>query len=179
MMSGPEIVFAAAKFAARAHQGQMRKDGATPYVSHPMRVCMTVTLVFDVHEPEVLAAALLHDTIEDTTTDFDDILEQFGPAVANFVQAMTKDKRLPDAEREERYIQQLMTSGWPVQIIKLADIYDNLSDMDGVSAEKRKRGIGRATYYLDRMKAGLTEESKRAFEIVQKRLDVASNVIAR
>ncbi|MFL5330552.1 MAG: HD domain-containing protein [Gemmataceae bacterium] len=178
MMSGPELVFAAGKFAARAHQGQMRKDGETPYVAHPFRVCMTVTLVFDVHEPEILAAALLHDTIEDTTTDFDDIVEKFGPRVASYVQAMTKDKRLPDAEREEQYLQQLMAGGWPVHILKLADIYDNLSDFDGISAEKRQRSIGRATYYLENMKTGLTKESNRAFELVRQRLDNVAAVIA-
>ena len=67
----------AVAFAARAHRPQVRKDGQTPYVSHVFRVAMIVTQVFGVHEPKILTAAVLHDTIEDTTTDYDDIV---GPA---------------------------------------------------------------------------------------------------
>ena len=63
----------AAAFAARAHRNQWRKDGQTPYVSHVFRVCLTVRQLFGVDDDDVLTAALLHDTIEDTDTDFDDI----------------------------------------------------------------------------------------------------------
>ena len=56
----------AAAFAARAHRHQWRKDGQTPYVSHVFRACLTVRHVFGVDDDDVLAAALLHDTIEDT-----------------------------------------------------------------------------------------------------------------
>ena len=69
------IVFEAAAFAARAHRHQTRKDGETPYFSHPVRVCLVVRHVFGFDDPRMLAAALLHDTIEDTTTDCDDLIE--------------------------------------------------------------------------------------------------------
>ena len=62
----------AASFAARAHQGQYRKDRVTPYVSHPFRVCLVVRDLFGFDDPRMLITALLHDVIEDTTTDYDD-----------------------------------------------------------------------------------------------------------
>src|SRR5688500_19144302 len=90
----------AASFAARFHQGQLRKDGTTPYIAHPFRVAMTVRDVFGVDDPIALAAALLHDVIEDTTADYDDLEREFGAEVARVVAALTKDMRLPEAARE-------------------------------------------------------------------------------
>src|SRR5215207_9659113 len=93
----------AISFAARAHDGQRRKDGRTPYVSHVFRVCLLLREVLRVDDPRVLTAAVLHDTIEDTTTDFDDLEERFGKEVAGWVAALTKDKALPFEEREAKY----------------------------------------------------------------------------
>src|SRR5262245_47291713 len=83
----------AVAFAARAHKPQLRKDGQTPYVSHVFRVCLIVRHVFGVSDPRVLTAAVLHDTIEDTTTDYDDVAARFGEEVASWVAALSKDKR--------------------------------------------------------------------------------------
>jgi len=103
-MSDPnEIIFEAAAFAARAHRNQFRKDKETPYFSHPVRVCLVVRQVFGFDDPHMLTAALLHDTIEDTTTDCDDIIERFGPVVAKWVAALSKDSRMPHDEREAQY----------------------------------------------------------------------------
>ena len=66
------------QFAARAHRQQIRKDRETPYVAHPFRVCLIARQVFGIDDPKVLMAALLHDAIEDTTTDRDDLIEHFG-----------------------------------------------------------------------------------------------------
>ena len=92
MSDSDAIVFEAAAFAARAHQHQLRKDGRTPYVSHPFRVCLVVRHLFGIDDPRIHAAALLHDTIEDTTTDYDDIVERFGPDVAGWVAAVTSTR---------------------------------------------------------------------------------------
>ena len=95
-----EQLLQAVALAARAHDGQLRKDGLTPYVSHPFRVCLVVREVFGFSDPRMLLAAILHDTIEDTTTDFDDLEAKFGPEIAEWVGKLSKDKRLPEAERE-------------------------------------------------------------------------------
>src|SRR5947209_274805 len=78
------LLLEAASFAARAHAGQLRKDGQTPYVSHVFRVCLVVRHLFGFDDGRMLAAALLHDTIEDTTTDFDDITRIFGTEIAEW-----------------------------------------------------------------------------------------------
>src|SRR5438309_11633272 len=84
----------AVAFAARAHQGQLRKDGTTPYVSHVFRVCLVLRHVFGIDDRQALMAAALHDTLEDTNTDFDDLKDEFGEEVAAWVSALSKDKRL-------------------------------------------------------------------------------------
>ena len=76
-------------FASRAHHGQFRKDEKTPFVAHPSRVAMTLAAVFGCGDETILAAAALHDTIEDTTTDHGDLSEQFGRDVAR-VQEMLR-----------------------------------------------------------------------------------------
>lgn len=161
----------ATSFAARAHAGQLRKDGVTPYASHPMRVCLVARLVFGVEDPEVLAAALLHDTIEDTTTDYDDIDARFGAKVAGWVRSLTKDKRLPETEREEAYARELCAGGWAVHVLKLADIYDNLTDSISASPDNCRRTLERTTFYLDRMGPALASEARSAFDIVRRLLD--------
>src|SRR3954462_381480 len=85
---GFRLLLEAASFAARAHRHQLRKDGQTPYAAHPFRVCLVVPHVFGLDDPDFLAAALLHDTIEDTTTDFDDLEKAFGPRIAGWVAAL-------------------------------------------------------------------------------------------
>ncbi len=118
----------AAGMAARFHQGQVRKDGRTPYISHPFRVALTAREIFGVSDEQVLAAALLHDTIEDTSADFDDIAEAFGDEVARIVAAVTKDMRLPEPAREPAYDEGLRAADWRAHVVKLADQFDNLSN---------------------------------------------------
>jgi len=123
----------AAAFAANAHRYQIRND-KRPYVSHCFRVAMTVNLIFGFDDTEVLAGALLHDTIEDCDVDYDDILDAFGRNVADYVAVMTKDMRLEETIREISYDKQLADGPWQGRLIKLADVYDNFTDS---SPEKR------------------------------------------
>lgn len=118
----------AAAFAARAHQHQLRKDGRTPYVAHVYRVAMTVRDVFGSDDPATLCAALLHDTIEDTRTDYDAIAQAFGADIADMVAALTKNMLLAEREREAEYESRLAAADWRVRLVKLADVYDNLCD---------------------------------------------------
>lgn len=118
----------AAAAAARWHRGQTRRDNKTPYVSHVYRVAMTVRHTFGCDDEECLAIALLHDVIEDTPADYDDVFEAFGEVVAKGVAALTKDMRLPEEEREPAYDAQLAEAGWRAKMVKLADTVDNLLD---------------------------------------------------
>lgn len=119
----------AISFAARAHRHGLRKDGKTPYVAHVYRVAMTVRDVFGCDDPIAIASAVLHDTIEDTGTDYDDIEERFGHDVAECVAALTKNATLPEPEREADYDLRLARAPWQARLVKLADTHDNYLDM--------------------------------------------------
>ncbi len=122
------MVLRAASFAARKHHGQTRADNQTPYFSHVARVTLILTHVFGVQDEEILTAALLHDTLEDTATDYDELAGLFGERVANAVVLLTKNVMLPKKEREEDYIRRLRKAPEDVMIAKMADLYDNLTD---------------------------------------------------
>ena len=149
----PAILDAVA-FAARAHQHAKRKDKETPYASHVFRVCLIVRHVFGISDEDVLTAALLHDTIEDTPTDYDDILERFGATVAGYVAALTKDMRRHDDDRENDYRNTLANAPWQVKVCKLADVYDNLIDSAHLGGDKRQRTLRRSRSYLTSLKTG-------------------------
>jgi guanosine-3',5'-bis(diphosphate) 3'-pyrophosphohydrolase len=163
-------VLEAVAFAARAHAGQTRKDGRTPYASHAFRVALILRHVFDVGDPLVLATAVLHDTLEDTTTDYDDLEEQFGPEVARWTALLSKDKRQPFDQRESAYTQQLARSPWQVQVCKLADIFDNLMDIDQQPTSRRHKTLANARRYLDALRSDLQEPATEAWRIVSRLL---------
>ena len=118
----------AVSFACRQHEHHYRKDGRTPYAAHVIRVMMTVRDCFGCDDPDALCAAALHDTIEDTPADFDDIEGDFGTAVADIVAALTKNMLLREDQREADYDLRLARADWRARLIKLADVYDNLCD---------------------------------------------------
>jgi guanosine-3',5'-bis(diphosphate) 3'-pyrophosphohydrolase len=161
-----QTLLQAVSFAARAHDGQKRKDGCTPYASHVFRVCLVLRHVFGIDDSSVMLAAVLHDTIEDTTTDFDDLEERFGANVAQWVAALSKDKRLPEPEREDAYVDALQRAPWQVKLCKLADVYDNLSDARESGAAGRARVCENAHRYLNGLKSNLPELARGPFAIV-------------
>ena len=142
----PKLWQKAASMAGRSHEGQYRKDGVTPYVTHPFRVALIVRQLFGCDDDEVLAAALLHDTLEDTTTDYDELAAELGPRVAGWVALLSKDKRAPESERETVYFRGLRTAPWQVRLIKMADSLDNHTDAP--NREMRRKAAGKARKIL-------------------------------
>lgn len=118
----------AASLAADAHRHQLRKDGKTPYAAHTARVTLTLAHHFGYSDPVILAAGLLHDLIEDTPADYDDVLAATNREVADLVAALTKDMRLPEEQREAAYDRQLAAAPWQARLVKLADVFDNVCD---------------------------------------------------
>lgn len=163
---------AAAAFAARAHQHQMRKDGRTPYISHAYRVATTIMLVFGCDDEAAITAAILHDTIEDTATDFDDIEENFGEGVAQIVAALTKNMLLREDAREKDYDRRLAGADWRARLIKLADTYDNFMDKAELSPQKRRALIAKCRRALElaRPDADKHVETRRAIDAVERLL---------
>lgn len=113
-------------------------------MAHAFRVAMLVRQEFGCADEAALAAALLHDTIEDTTTDFDDLEQEFGREVAELVAALTKNAALPEPQRERLYDQGLALADWRARLIKLADALDNLLDSADRPADARSRAMDRA-----------------------------------
>ena len=163
-MSSP---FLAASFATRAHRNQIRKDGLTPYVAHVFRVSLVIQHLFGIHDDETLCMALLHDTIEDTTTDYEDLSEAFGKTVADGVAMLTKDSRLPEAEREAVYHSVIQTAPWQVQVCKLADIYDNASDSGTLTPTQRLKIMAKLLAYMRELEGHVQPEAIKAYEIVR------------
>ncbi|MDX9911740.1 MAG: HD domain-containing protein [Phycisphaerales bacterium] len=155
----------AASFAARAHQHTLRKDGKTPYFAHPVRVALTVRHAFGHEDETTLAAALLHDTIEDTSCDYDDIAEHFGEEVARLVVQMSKNMLLPEDERERDYDARLAAGDWRGRLIKLADVYDNLAD----GAGKREKMLDKVRRAIALAQPDLAHhpETKRAIDALE------------
>jgi guanosine-3',5'-bis(diphosphate) 3'-pyrophosphohydrolase len=160
----------AVAFAARAHQGQLRKDGRTPYVSHVFRACLTLRHVFGIDDVPTLTAAILHDTVEDTTTDYDDLAQRFGPQIAGWVALLSKDKRQEEGRREEEYKRRLATADWQVKACKLADAFDNLVDSANIAAKGHKV-LQRSREYLQALEApDLPGPVRRAWDTVSRLL---------
>jgi guanosine-3',5'-bis(diphosphate) 3'-pyrophosphohydrolase len=124
------LLEAAEQFATWKHRHQFRRDGVTPYVEHPKAVRKILQDEFGVDDVETLAAGLLHDTIEDTATDYDEVAERFGKRVADLVAVLTKDKRLPEARRERDYFAGLARAPLAARFCKVADSLHNVRDSD-------------------------------------------------
>jgi guanosine-3',5'-bis(diphosphate) 3'-pyrophosphohydrolase len=133
---GRDLLARADALAERKHRHQFRRDGVTPYVEHPRAVMAIVRDEFGVRDEAVLAAALLHDTIEDTTTDYDELAALFGSRVAAVVAALSKDKRLPEARRERDYFDGLARAPLAAKLCKIADTLHNLRDTDSAHRPK-------------------------------------------
>src|SRR6185295_3061134 len=136
------------KFAAVAHDGQRRKWGGEPYIMHPMRVAGRVTLLEGASE-EMVAAAWLHDVVEDCGVSIESLREQFGSIVARYVAELTSaSKAAPyvDLSREDRKEVDraaLAKACDESKRIKLCDRLDNVSGLPGCTDKKW------ASLYLD------------------------------
>ena len=165
------LVLDAISFAALKHAGQLRKDGATPYIAHPMRVLTIMARLFDVKDPHALAAAALHDTIEDTRTDREELTERFGKVVADYVARLSKDKRLPEEERERAYFETIASSPLEVKLCKLADTYDNLVDARTLASEVHRKAIAKAHTLLDCLSANFPTQWQHAIERLREQIE--------
>ena len=117
----------ARNFAKKKHAGQLRKNGKTTTFSHLKDVVINLKKM-KVKNNDTICAAGLHDTIEDTDTDFDSIRDRFGKNVADIVVSVTKDNRLPKKQREIKYAKDLKSSNIKSKIVKIADILANVND---------------------------------------------------
>ena len=134
-MSDMALLTRAALTAAEAHKGQTRKGGEVPYVNHVIEVAHLVAEAGGT--PEMVAAALLHDTVEDTEATEATIAATFGPCIATLVAGLTDApdwKGLDRPERKRRQARHMATAPRAIRRIKIADQTSNVRDVGRLPA---------------------------------------------
>lgn len=127
----------AIQIATKAHGKQKRKYTNEPYIVHPirvMRILMNELKIFDI---DILCAAILHDTLEDTKLDEKVIRDNFGSNVHWMVRMLTKKFR--DHSHDAEYYNAILASSANVQLIKVADRIDNIRDLKTWTDQEKKR----------------------------------------
>jgi guanosine-3',5'-bis(diphosphate) 3'-pyrophosphohydrolase len=125
-----QVLRRATGFAAWKHDGQMRKgEGLIPYIHHPIEVTAILAEVGRITDLDLLQAALLHDTIEDTKTVTDELKAHFGSRICGFVLEVTDDKSLEKRQRKALQIEHAPHLSNAAQTIKLADKISNVIDV--------------------------------------------------
>lgn len=123
-------ILSAAIFAVEKHRGQVRKDQrGSPYVTHPLTVARLLWEVGGIHDAEILTAAILHDTLEDTPTTQSELRQNFGERVLQIVLEVTDDKSLPKMERKRRQVRHAPELSRPARLIKFGDKLANCRDI--------------------------------------------------
>ena len=142
-----DVIWKAYIYSAKAHRGQVRLSGE-PYLSHPLEVSYILTrLKMDV---VTAAAGILHDTIEDTISTYEEIKEHFGDEIVSLVDGVTKISKIEFASSEEQQAENYRKMIWAmakdirVILIKLSDRLHNMRTLEYVSIDKQKK-ISRET----------------------------------
>ena len=117
-------------FAAHKHRNQRRKDAdASPYINHPIALANTLCDEAQVTDVEVLCAAILHDTVEDTETTAAELEREFGEKITAIVLEVTDDTTLEKAERKRLQVEHAAHISHQAKLVKLADKISNLRDV--------------------------------------------------
>ena len=138
-----DLIRSAFEFADKAHEGQLRKDNS-PFVTHPLAVAQIVAEELHL-DSESIAAALLHDTIEDTAATHEQIAELFSPTIANLVEGVSKLTRVHYTSKAEEQMENLrkmllaMSKDIRVILIKISDRLHNMRTLDYQTPEKQKQ----------------------------------------
>jgi len=135
-----QLIKKAYNFAKIKHDGQTRDDG-TNYIVHPLNVSKIIeNYIKDDKLETLIIASLLHDTLEDTNTTFEEIEKNFGKEAANLVLELTSSFDEVKKVGKEKYLSKKMVEmSNDALIIKLADRLNNVSDLKTSNADKRKR----------------------------------------
>jgi (p)ppGpp synthase/HD superfamily hydrolase len=175
MIVGDELllVVRALEFAARRHSAQRRKGlAAEPYVNHLAEVARLLAEAGGGPDgrpdAELVAAGLLHDTLEDTATQAAELEREFGPIVLGLVQEVTDDKSLPRQERKRLQVETSRAKSARARMIKIADKTSNLrsilaSPPVGWNRRRRLEYFRWAAQVVDRCR-GVSPELEAAFD---------------
>ena len=123
------LVLKATQFAALKHCDQRRKDGKTPYIIHPISVAMILAEIGSIEDLEILSAALLHDTLEDTDTSAHELDKNFGSRVRIIVEELTDNDMLTFSQRKQMQIDNAPYLSKDATLVRIADKISNVSDV--------------------------------------------------
>lgn len=171
-MSTPTLLLSALRFAARAHRDQRRKGvDASPYINHPIEVAWILATVGGVDDPRVLAAAALHDTLEDTEATAAELEGAFGPEVRRLVEEVTDDTTLGGRERKRLQVERAGSLSPGARLVKLADKIANATDVlhappAGWSLERRRAYLEWTGEVVDRIR-GTSDALERRYDAVR------------
>ena len=127
---GMSLILKALEFAAQKHRDQRRKDkNASPYINHPIQLANVLRQEGSVADPVVIAAALLHDTVEDTETTWQELRGEFGDEIANIVLEVTDVQWLKKIVRKRLQVAKARHASHAARLVKLADKICNLRDV--------------------------------------------------
>ena len=152
------ILLKALAFAAHKHRDQRRKDvGASPYINHPISLASILCNEGHITDTDVICAALLHDTLEDTDTTPGELEQEFGVAIRDIVMEVTDDKTLGKAMRKQRQVEHAAHISDKAKLVKLADKISNLRDVagnppSGWSHERRQAYFDWAKSVIDQLR---------------------------
>jgi len=125
-----KLLLKALSFAAHKHNDQRRKDPeSSPYINHPISLANILCNEGHVTDINVICAALLHDTVEDTQTTPEELEQEFGQDILSIVMEVTDDKDLPKEERKRLQIEHAAHASDKAKLVKLADKISNLRDV--------------------------------------------------
>lgn len=158
-------------FASEKHRDQRRKDvEASPYINHPITLSCILTNEVQVSDIEVLCAALLHDTVEDTETTEAELIDEFGSEIAGIVMDVTDDKSMSKVERKQAQIDHAAQISDKAKLVKLADKIANLRDVASCpptswSLQRRQEYFDWAKQVIDHLR-GVHPELEALFDTV-------------
>lgn len=161
------LLLKALAFAAHKHRDQRRKDAAaSPYINHPIALAHVLVNEGGITDVEVLCAALLHDTLEDTDTAHQELVNAFGSRVARIVAEVTDDKALSKAERKRLQVERAAHLSPEARLVKLADKICNLRDVAerppaGWDLARRREYFDWAKQVIERLRGAPGEEMRR------------------
>ena len=156
-------------FAAYKHRRQRRKDPeASPYINHPIALAHVLSSEAGISNAKVLAAAILHDTIEDTETTYEELRERFGKTIAGVVREVSDDKSLSKADRKRLQIEHAEHLSRRARLVKLADKISNVRDIAANPPhdwplQRRREYFDWAKAVVDRIR-GSNKRLERSFD---------------
>ncbi len=163
------LILYALEFAARKHRDQRRKDPeASPYINHPIALANVLCNEGHVSDTATLCAAILHDTIEDTQTTPEELLQHFGEEICQIVLDVTDDKSLPSAEQKRLQVVNTGALSDKAKLVKLADKICNLRDIAtsapvGWTLKRRQDYFDWARDVVDQLR-GVHEPLEKVFD---------------